>query len=345
MKNRISVITGTYPPEKCGVGDFTFKLLQTSEAKNWDLLYFKNWKLSTLFDKIRKIKKSGSEIINIQYPSMGYGYSILPHFLCFYFSVFSNKKFTITFHEFSRLGVKSRIAAYVFLLFSWKIIFTNEYERLSAIKHFPLMKNKSYIIKIFSNITAASILPEIQERKFDVGYFGFISPLKGLEDFILVSKELLLKNPDFKIYIMGQTQPEYESYYKNIINEAKLSNITLFLNQSENFVSNTLSNTKLCYLPYPDGISERRGSFLAAVINLCMVHTTKGQFTTKAHENFCTFSVKESAAIEIEKLLFKNPDFFRECQRKIISFIKNEIPSSWEDVAIQYNKILDSQKN
>jgi glycosyltransferase involved in cell wall biosynthesis len=340
MINKVAIITGTYPPEKCGVGDFTFNMLQTAEARDWELFYFKNWKLSTLIDKISKTNKSKSKIINMQYPSMGYGYSIVPHLLCFYFSVFSTKKFTITFHEFSRLGKKSKAASLVFLIFSWKVIFTNEYERQTAIKQFDFIKNKSYVIKIYSNINPAKLLPEINERKYDIGYFGFISPLKGLEDFIFVSKKILLKNPDYQIFIMGQTQPEYEIYYTNIIEEAKKNNITLFLNQPENFVSLTLSNTKLCYLPYPDGISERRGSFLAVVLNLCLIHTTKGIFTTKAHKNFCTFSESKYAASDIEKLLHETPEFYKEYQKKIKNFIANEIPKSWEDVALQYNNLF-----
>lgn len=344
MKMGILIITGTFPPEKCGVGDFTYNLLNTKAANEWELFYDKNWSIKTLSNKIQKINQSGIGIINLQYPSMGFGYSIVPHLLCIYFSLFSNKRFTVTFHEFSRLGKKSKIASILFLFFSWKIIFTNQYEREAAIRYLFSVKYKSSVIKIHSNIKPVKSPPLIPNRKLDLGYFGFISPLKGLEDFLFTAKELLSMNSEYKIYIMGQTQPEYELYYTKIINIASNYNITLYLNKPEDFVSKTLSDTKICYLPYPDGISERRGSFLAVILNLCLVHTTKGKFTTRAHESFCTFSEKNNAASIINTILNQSPEYYIQNQNKIRYFIKNEIPQSWEDVALQYSNTLSAFK-
>jgi len=341
MNTKISIITGTYPPEKCGVGDYTFNLIQTVGAKNWKLLYYTDWTLKTLFEKIYQIKNSEGDVINIQYPCMGYGYSIVPHLLCLYFSLFSKKQFSITIHEFIRMGRKSKIASMIFLIFAQKIIFTNEFEREAAIKKLFFVKNKSTVLKIYSNIKQSSTFHEIPVRKYDIGYFGLISPLKGIEDFLLVIKQLLVENSNYQVYIMGQTQPEYESYYSSIINNAKEIGITLFLNEDQNFVTGILSDTKLCYLPYPDGVSERRGSFLAAVLNYCIILTTKGIFTTKAHQSFCSFSDKTHAAKTIVDILNqKNTEYYKNCQNQMKLFIDKEIPKSWEQVAEQYNSLF-----
>jgi hypothetical protein len=53
---------------------------------------------------------------------------------------------------------------------------------------------------------------------------------------------------------------------------------------SENEVGSLLANNLLAYLPFPDGVSERRGSFFAALANNMLVFTTKGEQSTAEME-------------------------------------------------------------
>lgn len=342
MDNKITIITGTFPPEKCGVGDFCFKLSENHTT--FEIYHDTNWGIKTFFDKITAINQRNTLHLNIQYPSMGFGYSIVPHLLCLYFYVFSKKKISITFHEFKKLGRKSKLASLLMLLFSNRLIFTNEFELMSANAYCSIVKRKSRVIKIFSNITPAQNLPTIESRTEDVGYFGFISPQKGLEDFISVAESLFTINSNYQIYIMGQIQPEYLEYSKSIIEKASSVGIKLFLNESEEFVAKKLANTKLCYLPYPDGVSERRGSFLAAVLNNCLIHTTKGNNTTVGHESFCSFSDTENAAVLINEILQKPNSYFQEKMNATLRFIRTELPYSWDDVARQYIRFIIENK-
>ena len=50
------IITGTYPPRKCGVGDYCQNLLATSSAKDWQLYTDDKWSLSTILQKFKAIK-------------------------------------------------------------------------------------------------------------------------------------------------------------------------------------------------------------------------------------------------------------------------------------------------
>ena len=78
------IITGTYPPRKCGVGDYCQNPLSTQQAKDWNLYTDNNWSISTFFQKIKSIRNTNSKIINIQYPTVGYGKSLLQHSSCGY---------------------------------------------------------------------------------------------------------------------------------------------------------------------------------------------------------------------------------------------------------------------
>ena len=62
---------------------------------------------------------------------------------------------------------------------------------------------------------------------------------------------------------------------------ARLS-VPIRLNLSDEEVASILNDSKIAYLPFPDGISERRGSFLAAATNGVIVLSNAGRFTYEA---------------------------------------------------------------
>ena len=336
------IITGTYPPRKCGVGDYCQNLLSTPQAKDWKLYTDDNWNISTLFQKIKEIKKSNSTVINIQYPTVGYGKSILPHILTIYLTKIHKKKVVITLHEYSQLGWKGKLAASLFLKFGTHIVFTTEFERQYAIKKHPRLKNNSSIIKIYSNILTKKEQPSFEERSYDMGYFGYIRPEKGLEDYIETAKNIQKTNPDFKAYIMGQTQDEFSFYHKPLLDSLSDSNITLLLNRSNQEVSDILSQTKIAYLPYPDGLTERRGSFLASLLHHCIIVTTKGNFTTEAQLSTFNFVNKEEAHSKITEIINYPTETINDQIDKMNIYIANQMPSSWEDVANEYQTLIKS---
>lgn len=97
---KLLIISGSYPPDVCGVGDYTERLLCCNFAKNndWILYSSKKWSLLTVFNHIKLIKNKGYRYINIQYPTQGYGWSIVPHLICVYFSLFSKIQCSVTIH-------------------------------------------------------------------------------------------------------------------------------------------------------------------------------------------------------------------------------------------------------
>ena len=345
MENNIKsmlIITGTYPPRKCGVGDYCQNLLSTQQAKDWTLYTDNNWGIRTFFQKIKHLKNTNSKIINIQYPTVGYGKSILPHLLTIYITKILKRKLIITLHEYSQLGWKGKLAASIFLKFGDKIVFTTEFERQYAIKKHPKLKNNSSIIKIYSNILTKEKQSSFDQREYDMGYFGYIRPEKGLEDYIETAKKIKEINPNFKAYIMGQTQDEFDFYHKPLLKTLSDNNITLLLNKSNQEVSDILSQTKIAYLPYPDGLTERRGSFLASLLHHCIIVTTKGNFTTDAQLSTFNFVNKEEAHTKIIEILNYPSETIDEQINKINIYISNQIPSSWEDVAKEYQAIINT---
>ena len=86
------MITGSFPPDICGVGDYTDVLVKNLKRKKIDIGVFnyKDWKLKKIFRIKNEICKERSDIYHLQYPTQGYGYSLVPSFLSL---LFFRKKF------------------------------------------------------------------------------------------------------------------------------------------------------------------------------------------------------------------------------------------------------------
>jgi len=336
MKELI-IITGSYPPDICGMADAMPLLLSTKTGQNWDMYYQKDWRFLTLFKHIKLIKSSRAKYILMQFPTRGYGWSIVPHLLCVYFSWFTNKCFGVIVHEQSQQSLKAYLAELLILISANRIIFTTKHERNYAIKRIPFISNRSTVVKIVSNINAPLKIRSIEERSINIIYFGQIMPRKGLEKFIYDVTPLV---KHFKIVIAGQVPPMFADYYSEIESLCVKSGIQLRINLDQNEVSELLNDTKVAYLPFPDGISERRGSVLAAFINGAIVVTTFGKFTTKE---------LEKATIDISKHSLKNilvdNSFLKTKQQEGLAYIKMQIPHGWEEIAKKYEDYIKKDRH
>lgn len=339
------LVTGTYPPEQCGVADYSYCLINSEEGvkTNWKLLYTKDLSFKGFRATLKSIKESGESVVNLQYPSRGYGMSLFPHILCVYLRLFTRKKLVVTIHEFTQLGWKGLLCSYIMLLFANKLIFTNEFERTSAIKKLSCVKSKSTVIRIFSNIPQSANIVKLSERTYDIGCFGYIRPLKGIENFIetVASLKKIYKEP-IKAYILGETWPELQEYTTKIRKMADEAGIVMMEGRSDSEVADILADTKIAYLPYPDGLSERRGSFLAFVRNLALIVSTEGPFVTEAQRANLKVVKEDEAAAVLNEIFSLSAEELNEEQDKVEAFVKNELPSSWNEVVEQYNSYINN---
>lgn len=330
------IITGTYPPERCGVGDYVQHLLTTPPAKEWSLLYLRNWRLKDLHADIAQLKKLSDPVINLQYPTMGYGTSPVPHIMAIYAVLFLRKKLFVTVHEYSQLGWKGKTALQFLFRFAANVIFTTSFELDLAHKQ-GLSSRKGVVIKINSNIPAAAHIRPVTERQWDLGYFGYIRPLKGLEEFLPVAVQLQKEGK--KVYIMGQTQPEYKDFYEPFLQQIQQHGIRYISDKTADEVADILADTKVMYLPYPDGLSERRGSFLAAVVNGAAVVSKEGAFTSQQQKLHFTLPSVEEAGAQISTGL-NDPKWLELQQQQSITYAADCVPTSWEQVAEEYMRIM-----
>ncbi|MDZ7798469.1 MAG: glycosyltransferase [Patescibacteria group bacterium] len=304
---KICLIVGNLPPTKCGIADYTWKLLLS--LKNYpnikisvitgnnsyinkktpdDLKIYpiiKKWNIFS-FNKIKAIiKKNNPDIIHFQHPSKKYGKNlfqfILPAILKGYFK---NKKIMTTIHEYSQSPWYAKPWIRLLVLFSDYLIFTSQNEKNALLVNKNNKPNK--IIHIGSNIEKVNFEKnKLQEKKLELlkgykfllGYFGFVDSSKGLEELFNFMNNA--KNKIFKLIIIGELNRNNNYHCKLLkyIENNNLENsikITGYLSARE--VSKILSVLNICVLPYKEGATLRRGSLLTALAHNLPVITKKG---------------------------------------------------------------------
>lgn len=331
------MITGSFPPDICGVGDYTAQFMNVANPNTWHLYKSSEWGIRKIFGIISAINKFKANRLVMQYPTQGYGWSLVPQIICLYYSFFSSKKFIVVLHEFSQRSFKAKLAS-IPLLLANHVILTTELERIYVRK---IMYRKYSVIHILSNIVSSKSKQTWGNRKFDMAYFGHIRPNKGLEDFFKVARDLCKLDKNINICIIGQLLPEFKSYFDTLLSVYKL-NIEIILNKPNDVVSDLLGNSKLTFLPFPDGISERRGSFLAAILNGSLVVSYNGRFVTKDLKKVYVATNLQNAVKDISVLLKETTnEQILEYQNKCNYYLQNILPSSWDKVVSLYENEID----
>ena len=116
------LITGSYPPDVCGVGDYSYCLMNANNSKDWKLFYKKDWRLKNYHRYKREIAGISPDKIIIQYPSQGYGWSLLPFILMIHFTRKLGKNCILVYHEFSNRSKKAKFVENIALFFCKKLI-------------------------------------------------------------------------------------------------------------------------------------------------------------------------------------------------------------------------------
>lgn len=287
-KIEVIFITGSWPPFKCGVGDYSkvlaeklakdgvsLQLIKTADTSGFDairLLDVKSWGVKQLFKIVRTIKSEPAKIIHIQYPALGYkknlGINLLPYAL----KVFTpNKKIIVTLHEYHDSSVLGRIRNLITILAVDKIIVSNELDKTSL----PgFLQNKAEVVRIGSNIALytnnkTDFKDLLNRIGLDYGrktvvFFGFAFSQKNIE--LVIDAMEYLPNMQLLLITSLEKTNDYHQKLIDYISNSKSKKrigITGFLD--ERLVSIALQNCKYFALPQTTPITGKSGSAVAAV--------------------------------------------------------------------------------
>jgi glycosyltransferase involved in cell wall biosynthesis len=106
------------------------------------------------------------------------------------------------------------------------------------------------------------------ERRFPIlTYFGVLRPTKGIEELVVAFGIVRRKFPDALLLLLGHADEEFLNgrLLPMLDQEGVRDAVYLAGRCTEDTLSRYLAVTDLCALPYPDGLSPRRTSFMAAL--------------------------------------------------------------------------------
>lgn len=274
-------LLGWAPGLSCGVSDYTARLAEALESEGVRVFLpgWRAWNLVRATDYANKLRQLGATVVHVQYPSRAYERSLGP--LCT--ALGARSRVVVTAHEWSQSHPLRKCVTATLLLAADGCVFTTESE-LSAwrkqCKGFCLGK-RTAIIPLGSNLLAAEPVTG-EERRNEVVYFGLIRPNKGLEMFLEVAARAWSERDALDFVIIGRTPIGCENYARVMKARARmLPNVIWVGGLEEEAVIRRMERAKVACLPYPDGVSERRGSTLAALNAGLAVVTTSGSGTTE----------------------------------------------------------------
>ena len=271
----VCLVSGSWPPEVCGVGDYAAILADTLDQAGCQVstLRLGTWGMGGIGPLRDFLRDCQADIVHIQYPSRGYGRSILPAMI----PLLTRKPVVVTLHEFEIFRWYRMPWFHPFARFTAARVFSRQAEQAAFAARFSRRRGRDRIIPIGSNIPLAAP----RKRQPDsVAFFGLFWPGKGLESFLEFAADLRA-NADgpIPISIIGAPVDEHQEFARHVRAVAADLDIRLHENRPAAEVGDRLAEHVYAYLPFPGGVDERRGSMAAALANGCLILTPHGPHT------------------------------------------------------------------
>lgn len=356
---KIVFIANNYPPAVCGVGDYTYCLLQELAKRGFEL---KVLKLDTsVYANIRKIKP---DLVSIQYtPSLYMSACLGLGLIIFAFwAGFCGIKCITTFHERYRdlslnpklalLSLIQRIGLFFMIIASESVIFCAEHWVRDYRRYFFWLRKKIYYLSVGSNIPYVSLSQEQRRRKRSelgakdetiiLGTFGKVENFinKFYFDNLLSSSESLeRKGYDVILLLIGWPAKESRLYfpYKDRIAPDDIKPLGRL---PASGVCEYLNIVDIYLAPFDEGLTARKGTVMAAIQQGLPVISTIGAKTDNIF-NSCG-AIKLVAA---QKQLFLDAliDLVKNRQERILlgkaAKVFYEKNFSWVRIADEFMKI------
>lgn len=225
------------------------------------------WSMRTLKEIQAQSRGRGLEALILQFSPASFSRSFR---IAWALTPFSCQKIT-AFHTLWGAGL-DRLWGILTLRGSHKIIATNSEVMFLLERHLPNFLSKTYWIPIGSNILPPAPVKEAPEKpssKNIISYFGMIYPGKGLDLILDCLRELKGRGCSFCFKFIGGGMLAHEGYeadFRKKIKERGLETEVEHLGLvPDETVSHWLSQSRFVFLPYEQGLSDRRGTLMAAI--------------------------------------------------------------------------------
>jgi len=285
---------------QCGVGDYTYCLseqLQTYKELSLSIItspyeplralagvniipQVRRWNIRSIAFLVKFLQKNPVDILHLQYPTQAYKDKIAINFLPFFLKQYRlDVPFVVTLHDVATAHPLNKLRLLPFLLSARKVILTVDEEKKYIARRLPQLASKLCVVNLGSNIKPS--VAGFQERvavraalglgaeELLLTHFGYLLRKKKLEILFYALKHLLDEGYKIKLLLISAFSPEKDTYHKSlqaVVGKLKLDNNVIWAGYcAEEKASGYLLCSDINVQIYPDGVSFRRGSLLAAL--------------------------------------------------------------------------------
>jgi glycosyltransferase involved in cell wall biosynthesis len=303
---RIGLITGEYPPDQGGVGDFTQEIGEGLAALGHDVHVLtskspvsslqstiavhreiNNWGWTCWKQILRIAHREQLDVLNIQFQTAAYGMHPAIHFVP---TRWDRPPVVVTFHDlrvpylFPKAGPLRRKSIEMLARRADGVIVTNRKDETEISNLKPQSPN---VVRIPIGSNIAPSLPHDYDRDawrarlgigagdLLLGYFGFLNERKGGED--LIETLAMLVSQGYPAHLLliggrvGSSDPTNVTYAERVDHLISERGLTERVHRTgfvpADEVSAHLEAVDVCVLPYRDGASLRHGS-----LHACLAH-------------------------------------------------------------------------
>ena len=358
---KILLLTGSYPPMRCGVGDYAALLAEalaalrdtevavitdqrarmTRSASNVELFPIaRGWAFSDLLQILKTIRRWSPDVLHIQYPTKGYDGRFLPWLLPLALSVL-RIPIVQTWHE--NFPMASRLRSLAIAIRPGRLVVVRPHYD-AAISRWARLLVRPKRLRFIPN---TSCLPRVelsdQDRRdirrhlkssarYFVAYFCFIYPNKSVE--------LLFDVADARqdhIVVIGEANPDHP-YQRSVLERTQRDpwrekvTVTGFLPSEE--VARLLAAVDAVVLPFRDGGGLWNTSLHGATLQGTFVLTT---------------SVERHGYDPSSNIYFAKPGDVTDMRAALRQYIgrRNAYPvsersASWEAIAHTHRRLYQS---
>lgn len=275
----VMLLTARSLAGECGVADYSSSLLRALSAQPIDVFQECIDRPRDLLAVVRRLDRR--TIVHVQYPLLAWRTSALPVLLLLWLRLRGHRSIVLTIHEFSRAHWARRLVCMVLARLATTLLSTSQIEAASLSQRLD-SRRPIEVVPIASNISVASPSAPVTQRE-GIVYFGLLAPEKGLEQFFEIVAPWM--NGETPVTVVGSVVPGHETWLDAL--KACHGQVRFRHSLSSDGVSAALRRAIVAVLPYPDGISERRGSALAALAHGLQVVSTRGLATTAELSSVC----------------------------------------------------------
>ncbi|MBM2841240.1 MAG: hypothetical protein HW412_1768 [Bacteroidetes bacterium] len=303
------MVTGSYPPQPCGVGDYSFRLVhelqaagvivdvvttRSSDRREMNEVRYSltDWKLLNWRSAVAWMATQTYDLVHVQYPARFYGY--IPDLA---FLTFMLKKrmpgipVVVTIHEFGIVHLLRKLTIAFIVAKADAVIVTAQSEQVAFERWMPWTRKKVHLIHMAATLPTlpvSQVEKEAVRQRYGInageivlGYFGFLHPNKGVERLIRAFALVHARYPHTRLMIMSLRELEKNEFHRSLtklVTDLGLEQAVIwtgFLDPES--LSRHIGSIDIAVLPFAEGVSLRRLSFMTALDHGIPTVTTRGK--------------------------------------------------------------------